>query len=758
MKKLFQFADSCLNFLNFGNYHVTKSDNSNNCDSHRLRTINYRLIAQFTFIAIFMVSCGKGTNEEQREENNIKTEEVTYKYPDVRKDTTIVEEYFGVKVADPYRWLEDANSGATKSWVRKQNDLTFSYLDDIPFRDDVLERLTDVWNYERFGTPFKKNDKYYFFKNDGLQNHAVMYVQDDLESEPTVVLDPNKFSSDGTVKLGNYSFSKDGRYLAYSTSKGGSDWRTVRVKDLENGNTLSDELKWVKFSGMAWKDGGFYYSRFKAPTDGNELSAKNEFQQVYYHKVGTLQADDELVFIDRANPDLSTGARTTKDERFLTLYTSKTTSGNALYFKDLSKNQEYFTPIVESFDNDFWVLDNFGDKLIVLTNHNAPNMRVITIDTKRPAEGNWRDLIPEAKEKLDGVDLIGGKIFATYIKDAQSQVKIFSENGRAEGELELPGIGTVGGFNGKRDDNMAFYNFTSFKQPNTIYTYDIEAGQSEVFKSPKVDFNADDYVTEQVFYESYDGTKIPMFVTHKKGIKKNSNNPTLLYGYGGFNISYLPEFAIEQTVFLENGGVYAVANIRGGGEYGKKWHKAGTKLQKQNVFNDFISAAEFLINEDYTSPDKLAIRGRSNGGLLVGACLTQRPELFKVALPAVGVMDMLRYHTFTIGGAWATDYGTRDDSEEQLKYLLSYSPVHNVKPGTAYPATLVTTGENDDRVVPAHSYKFTSALQDGHSGENPILIRIMEDAGHRAANTEQEIEEWADVMSFMFYNLGMEIK
>ncbi len=713
---------------------------------------------QFAFIGIFMISCGKLTKQQQTEENNMEIEEVTYEYPKVRKDTTVVEEYFGVKVADPYRWLEDANSGETKSWVRRQNDLTFSYLDDIPFRDDVVDRLTEVWNYEKFGTPFKENDKYYFFKNDGLQNHYVLYGQDDLEAEPSVVLDPNKFSSDGTVGLDMYSFSKDGRYLAYSTSKSGSDWRTIRVKDLQNGKTLSDKLEWVKFSGMSWKDDGFFYSRYRAPKGGDELSEKNEFHQVYYHKLGTSQADDELVFIDRANPDLLVGTRTTEDERFLMLSTRKSTSGNALYFKDLSKNQEDFTPIVESFDNDFEVLDNFGDKLIVLTNHDAPNMRVITIDTKRPAESNWRDVIPEAKEKLESVDLVGGKIFATYIKDAKSLVKIFSENGRAEGELELPGIGTVDGFSGKRDDNVAFYNFTSFKQPNTIYTYDIDAGQSELFKAPKVDFNADDYVTEQVFYESYDDTKVPMFITHKKGIQKNGSNPTLLYGYGGFDISILPGFAVENTIFLENGGIYAVANIRGGGEYGKKWHKAGTKLQKQNVFNDFISAAEFLINQDYTSPDKLAIRGRSNGGLLVGACLTQRPELFKVALPAVGVMDMLRYHTFTIGGAWATDYGTRDDSEEQLKYLLSYSPIHNVKPGASYPATLVTTGDHDDRVVPAHSYKFISALQDGQAGENPALIRVMKDAGHRAANTEQEIEEWADVMSFMFYNLGMKVK
>lgn len=712
---------------------------------------------QFTFIGIFIFSCNQVADKNQAEKNTMETErEVTYEYPEIKKDD-VVDDYFGVEVADPYRWLEDANSSETKSWVRNQNDLTFSYLDDIPFREDVEERLTEVWNYERFGTPFKENDKYYFFKNDGLQNHAVLYVQDDLESEPTVVLDPNKFSSDGTVGLGGYSFSKDGRYLAYSVSKGGSDWRTIRIKDLEDGSTLNDELKWVKFSEMSWKGDGFFYCRYKAPTDGDELSEKNEFHQVYYHKIGTSQDEDELVFIDRANPDLLVSAGTTEDERFLILSTSKTTSGNALYFKDLEKEQQDFTPIVETFDSDFQVIDNFGDKLVVMTNHEAPNMRVITIDAKRPAESSWRDLIPEAKEKLEDADLIGSKILATYIKDAKSMVKVFSENGRAEGELELPGIGTVGGFSGKRDDNTAFYGFTSFKQPNTIYTYDVEGGQSEVFKAPKVDFDADKYVTTQKIYESYDGEKIPMFITHKKGLKLDGNNPTLLYGYGGFDISILPSFSTPNILFLENGGIFVVANIRGGGEYGKEWHVAGTKLKKQNVFNDFISAAEFLIKEKYTSPEKLAIQGRSNGGLLVGACMTQRPDLYKVALPAVGVMDMLRYHTFTIGGAWATDYGTSGDDEEQLRYLLSYSPVHNARLGTAYPATLVTTGDHDDRVVPAHSYKFISAIQEAHEGENPVLIRVMKDAGHRPANTEQAISEWADVLSFMFYNLGMKI-
>jgi len=713
---------------------------------------------QIALLGVFIFSCNERSDKNQAQTDNMNAETSTaYEYPDVTKEDA-TDEYFGVQVADPYRWLEDDNSVDTKAWVKKQNDLTFSYLDDIPYRDAIAERLTKVWNYERYSTPFKENGKYYFFKNDGLQNHAVMYVQDNLDAEPSVVLDPNKFSDDGTTSLGGQSFSKDGRYLAYSISEGGSDWRTVKVKDLETGKVLSDELKWIKFSGMSWKDDGFFYSRYNEPEKGGELSAKNDFHQVYYHKIGTAQSEDELVFIDRDNPQRNFYVSTTEDERFLAMSSSESTSGNALFFRDLSKGDLDFTPIIESFDHDFWVVDNSGDKLIVMTNYKAPNMRVVLIDTRRPSEGNWRELISESEQKLQSLDLIGGKILARYIKDAYSQVKIFSENGSYESDLELPGIGTVGGFSGKREDKTAFYAFTSFTQPSTKYKYDITSGKSEVFKASNLDFKSQDYVTKQVFYKSYDGTEIPMFITHKKGVVLDGNNPTLLYGYGGFDISILPSFSTSNIILYENGGVYAVANIRGGGEYGKKWHEAGTKLEKQNVFNDFISAAEYLIDEGYTSPDKLAIEGRSNGGLLVGACMTQRPDLFKVALPAVGVMDMLRYHKFTIGKFWAGDYGTSEESEEQFRNLLSYSPVHNIKPGTAYPATLVTTADHDDRVVPAHSFKFASALQEGHEGDNPVLIRVDVDAGHGAGkSTEKTIEERADILSFMFHNFGMDI-
>lgn len=710
---------------------------------------------QFTLLGLLLFSCNSGQDGNLSENDNMQSDKNNaYNYPETTKED-VVDEYFGVKVPDPYRWLEDDNSTATKNWVRKQNDMTFDYLDEISFRDEIADRLKEVWNYEKYSTPFKKNGKYYFFKNNGLQNQSVLYVQDKLDGEPRMVLDPNTFSEDGSSSLGSYSFSEDGRYLAYGVSVGGSDWRTVYVKDLKTGKTLADKLDWIKFSGMSWKDDGFFYSRYSEPKEGDELSAKNDFHQVFYHKVGTTQADDQLVFLDRSNPERNFYVNTTEDERFLSLAASESTSGNALYFRDLDKKDQDFVPVVEGFDSDFWVIDNFGDNLLVMTNDEAPNMRVLLIDTKRPGRGDWKELIPESEQKLQSIDLVGDKIMATYIKDAASMVKVFSESGRFLNEMKLPGLGQISGFSGKRKDPLAFFSYTSFTQPSTKYKYDSKTGKSEVFKASKMDFNADEYETKQVFYKSNDGTQIPMFITHRKGLKMDGNNPTLLYGYGGFDISILPSFSIANTILLENGGIYAVANIRGGGEYGKKWHEAGTKLEKQNVFNDFISAAEYLIDQEYTSADKLAIEGRSNGGLLVGACMTQRPDLFKVALPAVGVMDMMRYHKFTIGKFWATDYGTSDESEEQFKNLLSYSPVHNIRLGTAYPATLVTTADHDDRVVPAHSFKFISALQEGHQGANPVLIRVDVDAGHGAGkSTEKQIEERADILSFMFHNFG----
>jgi len=708
-------------------------------------------------LAILVFACTRVAQKDPVKVDNVKTEVTTMlEYPETAKGD-VIDEYFGTTVADPYRWLEDDDSDETKDWVRRQNEVTFDYLNQIPYRDAVEKRLTEIWNYEKFSTPFKENDKYYFFKNDGLQNHSVLYVQDDLEAEPKVLLDPNTFSEDGTTSLAGYTFSKDGRYMSYGVSEGGSDWRTAMVKDLKTGEILKDKLQWIKFSSMAWQGDGFYYSRYNEPEEGGALSDKTDLHQVYYHKVGTTQTDDKLIHKDEANPERNFNINTTDDERFEMLYASESTSGNALYLRDTKKGDKEFMPIVETFDHDFWVMDNFDDKLVVMTNYKAPNMRVLLIDSNNPSEKNWKELIPEDKKKLQSVSLVGGKMLARYIKDANSLVKIFSENGDYESDLELPGIGTVSGFSGKRDDNIAFYAFTSFTQPSAKYKYDVSTGKSEVFKASNLDFNSDDYVTKQVFYESKDGTKIPMFITHKKGIKMDGNNPTLLYGYGGFDISILPSFSIANIILYENGGIYAVANIRGGGEYGKKWHEAGTKLDKQNVFDDFIGAAEYLIDNDYTSKEKIAIEGRSNGGLLVGACMEQRPDLFKVALPGVGVMDMLRYHKFTIGKFWAGDYGTSEESEEQFRNLLSYSPVHNIKPGTAYPATLVITADHDDRVVPAHSFKFAAALQDGHQGENPVLIRIDTKAGHGAGkSTEQRIAERADILSFMFYNLGVE--
>ncbi len=708
--------------------------------------------------AIFVIACTRVAQKDPVKIDEVKTQVTSMlKYPETQKGD-VTDEYFGTKVADPYRWLEDDNSGETKDWVRRQNEVTFDYLNQIPYREAIEKRLTKIWNYEKYSTPFKENEKYYFFKNNGLQNHSVLYVQDNLDAEAEILLDPNTFSEDGTTSLAGFSFSKDGRYMAYGVSEGGSDWRTAKVKDLKTGEVLADELKWIKFSGMSWKGDGFYYSRYDKPEEGGALSDKTDNHKVYYHKVGTTQSEDKLIHKDDDNPERNFNIWTTEDERFELLYASESTSGNALYFKDTKKGATEFTPITESFEHDFSTLGNFDDKLVIMTNYKAPNKRVLLIDTNNPGRENWQELIPEDEKKLQSISLIGGKMLARYIKDAYSLVKIFSENGTYEGDLELPGIGTVSGFSGKREESTAFYAFTSFTQPSAKYRYDVSTGKSELFKASALDFNADDYVTKQVFYRSKDGTKVPMFITHKKGIEMDGTNPTLLYGYGGFDISLTPSFSLPNLVFYENGGIYALANLRGGGEYGKKWHEAGTKLQKQNVFDDFISAAEYLIESNYTSSERLAIQGGSNGGLLVGACMLQRPDLFKVALPAVGVMDMLRYHKFTIGKFWTGDYGTSEESQEQFEYLLAYSPVHNVESGTAYPATLVTTADHDDRVVPAHSFKFAAALQEGHQGENPVLIRIDTKAGHGAGkSTEQIIEERADIMSFMFYNFGVDV-
>ncbi|MEO1515063.1 MAG: prolyl oligopeptidase family serine peptidase [Bacteroidota bacterium] len=682
-------------------------------------------------------------------------------YPKTDKDSTVADDYFGKRIADPYRWLEDDNSPQTKAWVKSENQLTDEYISQVPYRDELSQRLEKLWNYERFSPPFEEGGRYYYFKNDGLQNQSALYAQNSLDGAASLVLDPNKFSDDGTASMGNLSFSQDGQLLAYEISEGGSDWRSIHIRDLKTGQTLEDRIDWVKFSQIAWHKDGFFYSRYPTPSEGDELSGRSEFQQVYYHKIGTEQSADELIFADRSNPFRGFLASTTQDERFLVLNIWESTSGNALYFKDLLKKEEDFTPIIDTFQSDFGLVDNNGDNLLILTNYKAPNKRLVSINTNKPEESYWENILPESEDVLQSVRIYGGKIVATYIHNASSEVRIFDMDGKLIQKLDLPGIGTVGSFTGKRDKQQAFYSFSSFTSPSTIYSLDLESFQSTVFKAPKVDFRAEDYVTRQVWYDSYDGTKIPMFVTHKKGLELDGKRPTLLYGYGGFDISILPGFNITGlnlgTIFLENDGVLAIANIRGGGEFGTKWHHAGIKGKKQNVFNDFQAAAEHLIGQNYTSSDKLAIYGRSNGGLLVGACMTQRPDLYAVALPAVGVLDMLRYQEFTIGRAWAADYGL-SETAEGFDYLVQYSPLHNIEK-TKYPATMITTADHDDRVVPAHSFKFAAELQAQQQGDNPVLIRIEESAGHGAGKpTSKRIAEAADILAFTFYNLKENVR
>ncbi len=684
-------------------------------------------------------------------------EKIEVEYPKTQLDTSVVDNFFGQRIEDPFRWLEDDNSEETKAWVESQNEVTYDYIDKIPYRDAIINRLQELWNYEKYSAPFKEGDKYYYFKNTGLQNQSVLYSQDELGGESTLVIDPNKLSEDGTSSLAGLGFSEDGKYLAYGVSEGGSDWRTIQIKNLESGELLSDKIEWVKFSGISWWKDGFFYSRYPKPKDGDALKGQNKFHSLYYHKVGTPQSKDELVYADRINPKMNVYGGVSEDGRFLGISTSQTTSNNRFYFKDLNTADSKFIPVVENEDNDYSMVGSIGDDLLVRTNYKAPNYRLIRINSKKTDSDYWEEVIPESEDVLSSVSIAGGKLVCLYIKDAASQMKVYGMDGKFEYDLELPGKGTVGGFSGKKDESIGFYSFTSFTYPTTIYKYDFETKKSEIYSQPKVDFNPEDYETKQVFYESLDGTKVPMFITHKKGLELDGTNPTMLYGYGGFNISILPSFSVYRMVFLENNGVLAIPNIRGGGEYGRKWHDGGRLLNKQNVFDDFISAAEYLIDNKYTSKNKIAIEGRSNGGLLVGACMTQRPDLFKVALPGVGVLDMLRYHKFTIGRAWATDYGLSSDST-QFQYLLNYSPLHNVDPGVEYPATLVTTADHDDRVVPAHSFKFISELQRNHDGDNPVMIRIDSSAGHGAGKpTEMIIEEVGDKLSFTLFNLEEDV-
>ncbi|MBL4657869.1 MAG: S9 family peptidase [Flavobacteriales bacterium] len=675
-------------------------------------------------------------------------------YPTAKKVDQI-DDYHGVKVADPYRWLEDDRSDETGLWVKEQNEVTQSYLEQIPFRDEIKERLTEIWNYPKTGAPFKAGPYYFFYKNSGVQNQSVLYYQKGIDAEPEVLLDPNKLSEDGTAALSSFVVSKDGTKAVYGVSIAGSDWTEFHVMDLASKEKLHDHLKWIKFSSASWAGDGFYYSRYDAPKKGKEFTTKNEYHKVYYHKIGDIQDQDKLIYQDTEHPLRNFYADVTEDENFLIIYGSEGTSGSSLYYRDLRVSDNDFRVIDEGFKYTYNVIDHSDGRFLIKTNRQAPRMRLVTVDLQNTDTTNWEDVIPEAKEVLSGITLAGGQIIAQYIRDAISVAYVYEMNGEKSGEIELAGLGTMSGLSGKKTDSLAFYQFGSFTDPGTVYKYNMNSGESTVHTTTKTSFDLSDYETIQTFYPSKDGTEIPMFIVHKKGLVQDGKNPTLLYGYGGFDISIMPRFSLFNTIFLENGGVYVVANIRGGGEYGEKWHNAGTKLNKQNVFDDFIAAAEYLITTNYTNSSKLAISGRSNGGLLVGACMTQRPELFKVAFPAVGVMDMLRFHNFTIGWAWTGDYGSSDNPDE-FRYLLGYSPLHNLKKGTSYPATMVTTADHDDRVVPAHSFKFLATLQEMHGGDTPVLGRIEVDAGHGAGKpVSKRIEENTDLLSFLFYNLEM---
>lgn len=682
-------------------------------------------------------------------------QEVALTYPQTRRGDT-VDTYFDTDVADPFRWLEDDRSEETAAWVKKQNQLTFDYLEQIAFRDEVRERIAEAWNFERVSAPFEEGDYTYFFRNDGLQNQSVLYRQQGDE-DAEVFLDPNEFSEDGTTSLAGLSFSGDGSLVAYATSAGGSDWRTIYVKDVESGEYIGDPLTDIKFSGIAWRGNeGFYYSTYELP-DGSYLSEMTDQHQLFYHTINTPQADDQLIFgAAEDEKHRYIGGSVTEDDRFLIVSAANTTSGNRLYVKDLTADNAEFIAIVDDEDSSTGVLTNIDDVLILQTNLDAPNRRLVKVSASNPTSDNWADVIAETDNVL-GVSKGSGYIFARYMVDAVSQIKQYDLDGNHIRDIDLPGVGSVGGFSGKDDAETLYYSFTNYTTASSIYAYDPQSGESSLYIESGADFDPDNYVSEQIFYTSKDGTEIPMIISYRKGLERDGSNPTILYGYGGFNVSLTPSFSVINAVWMDMGGVYAVPNIRGGGEYGRTWHEGGIQLNKQNVFDDFIAAAEYLIDENYTSSEKLALRGGSNGGLLVGAVMTQRPELAKVAIPAVGVLDMLRYHTFTAGAGWSHDYGTSAQSEEMFEYLYAYSPLHNVEEGVNYPATMVTTADHDDRVVPAHSFKFAAELQAKDGGQNPQLIRIDVNAGHGAGMpTSMIIDREADVLSFTLYNMGIE--
>ena len=678
-------------------------------------------------------------------------------YPETKKVDT-VDVYFGTQVADPYRWLEADNSAETAEWVKAQNAVTDSYLEKIPFRNKLKEKLTALTNYEKMGTPWKEEGKYYYFKNNGLQNQSVLYECDSLGGEARILLDPNTLSEDGTVSLGSFAFSKDRKYLAYVISRSGSDWNEIYVMDTKTGDLLEDHIMWAKFTGVSWQGDGFYYSAYDAPTDGKGLSAKNEFQKVYYHKIGTKQAEDRLEYMNKQHPLRFYQVGVTEDERFLVLYESDG-EGNAIYVKDTKKPNAKYICIAEDMSKDNSIAYADEKRILLMTNDGAPNYKVLEFDVNALSAKAGKVFIAEKEHLLEGIDMAGDKIIAVYMENIPNHAYLLDGTGKQIREIQLPTVGSVG-FSSSHKHNDVYYSFSSYTFPGTIYKYDLESDKSTLVFSPKVDFNPEDYVTEQISYPSKDSTMVNMFVTYKKGLEKNGKNPVFLYGYGGFNISLNPGFSAMRIPFIQNGGIYVVANLRGGGEFGEAWHKAGTKMQKQNVFDDFIAAAEYLIKEGYTSPEYIAINGGSNGGLLVGAVVNQRPDLFRVAVPQVGVMDMLRYHTFTIGWNWASDYGRSDDSKEMFEYLYGYSPLHTIKnDGTKYPAILVTTADHDDRVVPAHSFKYTAQLQASSTGDEPKLIRIESNAGHGGGKPiAKVIDEQTDIWSFIMHNLDMKFK
>jgi prolyl oligopeptidase len=704
-------------------------------------TISMKKILSLFFAGSLLASCQPGEKDTA----------MKLTYPET-KTVDQVDNYFGTDISDPYRWLEIDTATEVEAWVKQQNEVTFGYLEKIPFRQAIRDRYEDLFNYPKLSSPFKAGDYYFFYKNDGLQNQSVIYYQKGLDGEPQVFIDPNELSKEGTVAIDLVGFSNDDKYVAYSRSEAGSDWQELHVVEIATNTELPDVLKWVKFSGASWWKDGFFYSRYPEPAKGMELSGDNKNHAVYYHKLGDPQEKDRLIYRDEKNPDIYHFGTVTEDEKYFILYKQPGTDGFATYYKDLAKDGP-FVELFSGYENKSSVVQHTDGKFLVLTNIDAPNYRLIAVDPKFPGQDNWRDVIPQSDNYLESVSTGGKKLFASYLEKATTRIYQFDYNGGNKKPIELPGLGSAGGFYGKEDENLLFYTYSSFIYPPTIFKYDVPTGQSEVFFETELKFDPQDFEEKQVTYKSKDGTEVTMFIVHKKGLELNGQNPTLLYGYGGFNVNMTPYFSTSRIILLENGGVFALPNLRGGGEYGEEWHKAGMLLKKQNVFDDFIAAGEYLIAEKYTSKDKLAISGGSNGGLLVGACMTQRPDLFAVAFPAVGVMDMLRYHKFTVGKGWIPEYGCADSTEADFKNLLAYSPLHNIKDGVAYPATMVSTADHDDRVVPAHSFKFAAQLQKSHAGDKPVIIRIETDAGHGAGMpTSKIIDEQADIWSFFFMN------